>query len=249
MTLRAWTPPDGLNRSRPREVRLRRGGRALACVGVGLWLAALVAGVSLEVEARAQAERQRVFREHAVHANGEVTRLWRRRGESRQTWIAYRFSAGGRDYARQVRVPPATWQALGVGSSVPIRYLPSNPGVNFLAGTGPGRSPVLLPYLVAAALAVGGALVLLPLRIQRRLLAEGRAAQGRVTRHKRGQHGTSARFEFVALSGSRFEGETGPRFRLPPVGSLVCVLYDPDHPPRSALYPFSLVVPANRRGL
>ena len=78
------------------------------------------------------------------------------------------------------------------------------------------------------------------LRKQMQLLTEGRPAPGIVTRHRRTKDGTIIRYEFALLNGATAKGR-GQTRRPPPIGSRICVLYDPENPRRNAPYPLYLV--------
>jgi hypothetical protein len=236
-----WTPPDGLERSRPREVRLTAAGRGLVFAVVALWLAAVGAWIGLQLVIARGASESRLFRAEAVDAQAEVTRLWRAGDNKRKYRVAYRFEASGRIHERQARVSASTWRALEVGGPLAIRYVPSRPELSFARGDGPDVPPFFLPYVLAGVLGVGACLMPLPLIAQRRLLAEGRPARGQVTRHTRDQHGTKVHYEFRTLAGSRASGKAGPVRKPAAVGSAVCVLYEPDRPGSNMLYPTSLV--------
>jgi len=246
---RSWIPPDGLERARPREVRLTRAGRVLVAVSLGLWFGALGATAALQQVSSRQAEQQRSFDGSAVSAVAEVTRLWRTGGEGKSHRVAYRFEVDGRTYTGQARLRLLEWRRLSVGSLVPIRYSPVDANVSQLAGSDGDRLPDFVAYLVGAALALAAGLALQPLRCQRRLLSEGRAAPGHVTRHKRGHHGTEFTFEFTTFSGKPVTGKSSPRAKPPALGTPITVLYDPDEPKRSAPYPFALVTPREKRSL
>jgi uncharacterized protein DUF3592 len=249
MRERSWIPPDGLERARPREVRLTRSGQLLVAVSLALWFGALGATAALQQVSDRQAEQQRSFDASAASEDAEVTRLWRTGGEGKAHRVAYRFEVDGRAYTGQARLRSAEWRSLSVGSLVPIRYLPADPNLSQLAGSHGDHLPAFVAYLVGGALALAAGLVLLPLRCQRRLLSEGRAAPGHVTRHKKGHHGTEFTFEFTTLSGKRITGKTSPRAKPPVVGAPITVVYDPDEPKRSAPYPFELVTPREKRSL
>jgi hypothetical protein len=89
-----------------------------------------------------------------------------------------------------------------------------------------------------------GGLLPLTVRRQRHLLADGRPAPAVVTRYSRLQteHGAQniVYYEFALLGGGTCKGRASTNRRLP-VGSAICVLYDPDNPRRSAPYPMCLV--------
>jgi hypothetical protein len=244
---RRWTPPDGLDRSRPRPVRLTGAGKAVLRVAVALFVGALAAGIALEFVASREAEAQRLLQEQGVNTEGRITRLWRSRGEDKQPWVAYRFTAQGHVYERRAKAPLRIWRNLQVGSDLPVRYLPSNPVLNHPCDWQQKPMPAWIPYLVAAGLAVPGRLVMLGIRSQRRLLAEGRPAPALVTRHTQTQHGKTIHYEFPVLSGAIAKGRSGPTRKPPAPGATICVLYEPENPRRNAPYPLSLVKPAYLR--
>jgi hypothetical protein len=238
-----WTPPPGLERTRPREMRLTAGGQALLVLSALFVIGGAATFVGLSLVSARQAQTLRRWHEQAVDTTGQVTRLWRRGGKQREHRMAYRFSIDGRTYEDDARLSRPAWEALKVGDPVALRYLPSDPKENHPVGRGPRVMPPALPALSGLGLAVTGGLVLLPLLQQRRLLAEGRPAPGRVTRHHKTKKGIQYDFQFVMLSGGRREGKSGPVAKPPAVGEAITVLYDTDDPRRSAPYPLSLVVP------
>jgi hypothetical protein len=106
---------------------------------------------------------------------------------------------------------------------------------------------------VPLALASCSLLAVLHIRSQIRLLAEGRAAPGLVTKHSKAQHGSHGSdlgqkfyYDFPLLNGAIARGQAGPVKKPPAIGATVPVLYDPERPRRNAPYPLSLVTPANR---
>lgn len=246
---RTFVPPHELTGSLPRDVTLAAAGRALYAVAIALFVAALVAGIGLHREATRQAENQGTFAHESVSASAEVTRLWRGSGDSKQPWVAYRFEASGLAYDGQAKVRLPRWRTLQTGSTLDVRYLPADPSQNVVVGSEPGVLPAWLPFLVAAAAGAGGVLCLVGLNRQRRLLMEGRPAPALVTavvRHHTSHGGShrSMRYTFPLLSGAIATGTSEASRKPPPVGSVICVVYDPDRPRRSQPYPFALVRPA-----
>lgn len=244
---RSWTPPDGLDRCRPRPVGLTGGGKAVLALTVALFVGALGAGIVLEITGAREAEEQRLLREQGADTEGRVTRVWRSRNDSKQPWVAYRFTAQGRTYERQAKATLQVWRNLRAGSELPVRYLPSNPVLNHPRGWQQKAMPVWIPYLVAAALIAFGWLATQAIRSQRWLLAHGRPAPALVTRHTETQHGKTIYYEFPLLSGAIAKGQSGPSSKPPTPGSTICVFYDPDNPRKNAPYPLSLVKPASLR--
>jgi Protein of unknown function (DUF3592) len=243
---RTFVLPPPLTNSRPRDVRLTAAGRSLVVVAVLLFVAAIGAFIGLSQLAIRQADAGRALVERGVTATGEVTRLWSSGDDRRR--VNYRFIVEGRSYEGHVRVPDERRRSLQVGSALAVRYVPTDPGINDLGGIPRTGVPVILPYVVAVALVVAGGLCLFAIHRQRRLLSEGRAAPGLVTGHNRHRtsHGSthsSMTYDFPLLSGGVASG-TGRTSKAPPVvGSVICVVYDPESPDRNKLYPLSLVTP------
>ena len=163
--------------------------------------------------------------------------------------MRYRFVVDGRAYESTEHVSTARRRALHVGSTIDVRYLPGDPQQNDLGGTPRQSLPIWLPFLVGLATAAMGALCLFSIGKQRQLLTEGRAAPAIVRSHHRhhtGHGGThrSLTYEFPLLSGAVATGRSQTSSKPPAVGSVICVIYDPDRPTRSMVYPLSLVQPA-----
>ncbi|MBZ5497866.1 MAG: DUF3592 domain-containing protein [Acidobacteriia bacterium] len=240
-----WTPPNGLDHARPRAVVLTAGGKVVLVLAVLLLAGGITAGVALGIAASRGAQEARLLQREGQIADGVVTRVWRAGDEDRQPWISYRFDFRGRYYNRNVEVPLGIWKELRAGSPIRIRFAPSRPDLNHPARLGLERIPPAVPFLVACSLMISSPLLLLLIRRQRRLLAEGRPAPGIVTRHgemQRGSHGEKRgvkyHYEFSLLSGAIARGSAGPVKIPPAVGSRITVLYDPENPRRSVPYPF-----------
>jgi hypothetical protein len=241
---RNWKPPEELTRSCPRPVRLSGGGKGLLVAAVALFAGALAGSAILAGFGARQAEEQRLLGDHGAEASAVVTRVWRSRGEERQPWVAYQFTAGGHIYERQVKAPLQIWKTLQSGSFLPVRYLPSNPKLNHPLEWQDKPMPVWIPYLVGAVLAAFGCICAFSMLGQRRLVEDGRPAPAVVTKLTKTQHGKVTHYEFALLSGAVVKGKNGPSHHPPAVDSTICVLYDPFNPRRNAPYPLSLVRPA-----
>lgn len=233
---------ERLGRARPRYVSLTAGGKALVALSVALLAAAPAAGILIGTAAARQTTEQRLLDE-GRGAQGRVTRLWRTRGESPKNWVGYEVTVDGQTYRRQVTAPARAWRRLEVGSPLEVRYAPSAPWIQHPRHWSPKRpTPAWLAPLIAAVLVAVGALVTLPIRSQRRLLAEGRATSAIVTSHSKAEHGQkNVHYTFRLLSGANRTGKSGPTKAPPAIGAAVPVLYDPEDPEHNAMYPFSLV--------
>ena len=173
--------PGPLTQSGPRDVELTGAGRALVVVALLLFAAAIAGAVLLHGEAARQARDRRALVEEGIVVQGRVTRLWTN-GDNRRR-VGYAFDVGGRSFAGRARVSTERRRTLHVGSPLMVRYVPATPAVNDLGGPARGGLPAWTPVLAAGILAVAGALCLLPIGRQRRLLSEGRVALAMVTAH------------------------------------------------------------------
>ncbi len=237
-----WRPPGELERSRPRELRLRPAGFALIVLAALMAAGSLASGVLLYLKASADHEARRQVMDSGRDTVGKVVRRFARRsGDKRRYFIDYEYQAGDRVFAGRVEVGRRGWQELDAGVPVPVRYLPSAPARHVVVGRSGGLTPLWLPYLVAGGLALGAWRITRPLVSQRILLAEGRPAPAIVTRHEKTKHGVVAHFVFQLMSGAAAEGKTGPRRKPPELDSILCVLYLPDRKQRHGTYPLSLV--------
>jgi Protein of unknown function (DUF3592) len=235
-----WTPPDSLGYSSLRPVRLTGQGKALIGISAALVIGAIVLGVFLGGVTRRQAEEQRLLRDQGIAADATVTRAWIGDDKERQPWVAYRFDYGGNIYTRRVQTPTKIWQGLRAGSTIPVRFVPSQPSISHPIAWSTRALPFWLAWLLAGAGAAIALLVLIPLRRQSRLLAEGRPAPGRVTAIKHGDKVLVIKYEFRLLNGVVAKGRANAS-KAPAEGAILCVLYDPENPRCNALYPLSLV--------
>jgi len=251
-----WVPPDGLDRCRPREVRLTSEGKGLIVLACLLLAGGLAGGIALGLLASRQAGEARLLREESVVTDGTVTRLWRRGENNRERWMSYRYMVDGQAYGRSIKVSSTAWARLETGARIPVHYVPSRPDLNYPLRSLRSPLPLWVPFAVALGLAAASLLLVLLVRGQARLLAEGRAAPGRVTKLSkphRSSHGSDLGqkvfYEFRLLSGGVAHGRAGPMKNPPLAGSTITVVYHSEAPRRNAPYPLSLVAPVNRRPL
>jgi hypothetical protein len=235
-----WTPPDGLGYSSLRPVRLTGAGIAMLVLAGAMLLGAVAAGIGLGTTFRRQVKDLRLLQEQGVNTDAQITRVWRSSGKDQQHLVSYRFTVQEREYVARKGVPPRIWQTLRAGSTLSVRFLPSNPKVNHPTEWDDTPMPNWVPYLVSGELAVIAVVLAIILLKQVRLLTEGRPAPGIVTGHRRTRNGTVIRYEFQLMNGATVKGRSQSR-RPPAIGSPVCVLYDPENPRRNAPYPLCLV--------
>jgi hypothetical protein len=242
---RCWIPPDGLDHSAPRLTRLTPQGKVLVAFSVLLVLIGLATGLGLGVAlSREHAESLLLSRE-GMETVATVLRVSRLRNESNQRLVYYRFEADGRMYEGQGKVPARL--QLGSGSTLSVIYARGNPALNYASALGRNSVPAWLPFPASLLISACGLLILLPLRLQRRMLSEGRAAEAIVARHGKVQKGSHGRelgtqyfYEFRLLSGAVASGKAVARI-APAIGSRMTILYDREKPARNAPYPLQFV--------
>ena len=240
-----WTPPEGLNRSRPRAAVLTASGIMLYVLAALMLVGGLTGAVLFARESRRQQAVARRMVAEARETDGSVIRLWRSGEHSDEYRVAYRFAVDDRDRTGHATIRSGHWRSLSVGSSIAVRYLPSNPSHNYPSADPPSPRPAWLPFAIGAAGVMAGLLLPLQVRRQRRLLEDGRPAPAVVTRMRRWhtQHGTQnmVYYQFALPDGGICKGRSNVHGRPMPADSVICILYDPDNPRRSALYPLCSV--------
>ena len=181
-------------------------------------LGAVAAGIGLGTTARRQAKDQRLLQEQGVNTDARITRVWRSGDKNQQHLVSYRFTVQEREYVARKGVPPRIWQDLRAGSSLPVRFLPSNPKVNHPTGWDDTPMRPWVAYLVSGELVAIALVLTILLRKQMRLLTEGRPAPGIVTGQRRTKDGTVIRYDFTLLNGATAKGR-GQSRRPPAIGS------------------------------
>lgn len=235
-----------LTSSRPRDVELTPSGLALLGAGIALIVGGIVLGVFLYRLSVTEHQRSQFLNANGATTVANVTRLWRGGDDSQTRRAGYVFQVGGEVYTSQSKIRSPQWKTLTPGSSLMIRYLPSDPNQNVVIGSEPNVLPFWAPVFIGSAMAVLGVFCLTLLQMQRNLLTNGRLATGVVTDivKRRTSHGGTHRsmnYEFRLLSGALASGKSNTSSKGPPVGSTINVIYDPDRPKRSMGYPLALV--------
>jgi hypothetical protein len=238
--------PPHLPMSCPRPVELTAAGRAVIGAAMLCFLGAATLGPLLYHHARREAVAWRAFLDRSRVVAGEVVRV--RSGDDEGGRIEYRFLLGTAWRDGRGNLSPERRRGLRPGAPIEVRYLPDDPNVHRLNGARYSGLPVPVSFVVSVGLALAGAACLILVARQRWLLSEGRVAPGIVTSRKshKSSHETKServQYEFALLNGSTATGKATFHKSPPAVGSVVCVLYDPERPGRSAVYPFSFVRP------
>jgi len=244
---RTFVAPSPLSYSRPRAVQLKPAGRALVGIAVLLFALSIAATFALFAQAQRQSRDRQALLDSGVTTTGVVARLWTSGDNKRR--VQYQFVVDGRLYQGDARISSARRNTLEVGRPIAVRYVPADPDVNDLGGTPRSSMPIWMPFLVGTTIVAAGLVCLLAVNYQRQLLSDGRPAPAIVTGIKRRHtsHGGTHRsmsYQFPMLSGIIASGRASASRKPAAVGSVICIIYDPDRPSRSMVYPFGLVRPA-----
>jgi len=245
--LHKFSPPAGLPRSAPRDVRLTGGGRVLMGLAWLLAAAAIVAGGLLYREASSQAAKLTAIDQRGVVTSAVIDRAWRKTGDGKPAFASFHFNANGTRISGETRMQVDAWRELRAGSIVRVRYLPEDPSRSILDGARLKRMPIGIPFVVSGLMSSFALLCVFAISRQRSLLTDGRLAPAVVTGLKKhsSSHGSSHQemtYEFPLLGGGVAIGKATAS-KTSTVGTTIVVVYDPDRPGRNHPYPFSLVTP------
>jgi hypothetical protein len=240
-----WRAPAELQRCTPRPVRLSFAGRAAFAGMLALLAGAVALAVILDLgRERSLALKARLNRE-GVAAQGRVVSTGMTREEHKRAYIVYSYSAGGMTYQKRVTLHDRDARKFPIGSSVPVRFLPEEPGKSWALGYEPDGIPLLVVILLPPYLAIWAPLLGWMLDSQRRLLSEGRVAEARVAASRKtyaGHHaGYKVEYEFQILSGANRRVTISASKKPPQPGASATILYDRENPRRIAVYPLPLV--------
>jgi hypothetical protein len=161
----------------------------------------------------------------------------------------YNYTVDSLSYKKCANTASEHWQQLEVGSSLTVRYLPSDPAMAYPDSDPPNSQNNWSMVLPTACMALGFMSLFAILYFsfvwpQFRLLARGKPARGVVTRCKEGSQrrmsGYFLYYDFPLPDGGQCQGKD---FSSQPAaeGTIVTVLYDPNKPRRNDLYPMDTV--------
>lgn len=244
----AWKVPPELEQPLPRPVRLSGNGitscvLALACIVFGLVMSVRVVTAGLRRQASNEALARDVTTE-GREAEATVTSLHTGLGHV----VFYKFTVDNQSYGRGAFITPKHWQSLQIGSSLAIRYLPSDPTKSYPDADPPNSqnqwsTVVPMVGMILFFMLSFAAIQLSFVLPQHRLLARGRPARGVVTRCRVSQSrrgGYVVYYDFPLDDGSQQQGRGRSRSQLPE-GSTLPVLYDSNRPRRNTPYPLEAV--------
>jgi hypothetical protein len=240
-----WRPPSELERSTPRPIRLTGAGRAVTAAMILMIAGSVALGVWLSALRHREQARAAALAAEGVTVEAQIVRTGIDSAEDRRPFVVYEYTAGGRTYQGRTTLQRSDSGRFPEGAAATVRYLPAEPGRSWLAGHGPEGPPAWVPFVAPTGMIIGAVAIAFSLRRQRRLLAEGRPAQGRVISSRRvyTQHSSGYRVvcELRTRYGATLKVKLRSSRRPPAQGSVVTMLYDPDVPKRAAIYPLPLV--------
>lgn len=221
--------PSELTGQLPRRTRLAKNG----IVSVILLTILLVVAGALSfrpgMNAMQEMQTRAALRDLGSDAVGKV-------GRTRGYYLDYSFTVDGRSFTGHALMPDRIRDSSQDYDPLLIRYLPSNPAINRPAGWEESDPAVWLSLLLPILLLLISAVMLVWMRIDRRLAAEGTPAVAVVTKctvHGRGTN--TFNYEFRTEDGRVIE-ENSQSYSLQEIGARICVLYLPQNPRRNLPY-------------
>ena len=224
-------------RALPRETRISGRGMFNVILGGVFMIAAIYLGYWMRNDGERRASQTTVLHTQGQQATGEIGRLWST-DRGRVHMVGYTFTANGIRLRGEASVPRERWAAIQKAGFLPIRFLPSNPAVNHPAAWDEAGVPDWFPFVFPLVWAGCSAILLIGLRRQGQIAAEGVPTAGVITRCFRIKGGWAARYQFRTDDGSIAKGRNRVSSRLEP-GAAICVLYLPQNPRRCSIYPLS----------
>lgn len=236
-----WRPPAELSGPLPRPVRLNGRGTILVVAMLINAAVGIFSGIAIGIQSNREAREQQLLKQEGVSANAVITRLWQTSGKNPHLKVSYQFEYQGSTFSGIAEPPRAAWRELSTGSTIPIRFAPSSPGINEpTIWRNPATSLWLGVFVTGFLLAVTWFLWR-PIRDQKRLLQEGRAAPAIITGYRAARKCRFAEYRFPLPGGGVIQAKPAPIRTYPEIGSTICIIYDRDDPQRSAPYPLQFL--------
>ena len=238
--------PAELLRSVPRDCRLTAGGKVLLGLAVAMILGAVAFGVGVYISTTRATALKKEMASQGQIAQAVVIKTYRTGDEnSRRDVFLYQFVVGEQIHNGRTDINAHGSPRYPVGSSVPVRYLPTRPDVNWIEGHSPRSMPLFVIPLFAAGMLAGAYAIFFSVRRQKALVGEGRAALAKVKKVQRvlrGEHKKKrAYIEFTLLNGSRQESHVDFGGKAIEPDSTIVIVYDAENPRRVLRYPSPLV--------
>jgi hypothetical protein len=232
----SWQPPPELLGSLPRQFKWKSSG----IISIVLAVAIFVAGLLFFAGTWYAAHQDHLLNQEGQVGDAIVTRTWTEPAKQGFTYmVAYRFSIEGKSLNGEAELSQESWEGLRGGSHTPVRYVPGQPENNRLSLADQTTFSYFFPFMVFAFSTLMLVRVVYPLRKERRLLRHGQVAPALVISTPsriRPRFGYVTTYEFQLPDGAVRTGST-QQDRLDQRGDWITILYDPNHPRRSDIYP------------
>lgn len=237
-----WTPPPELSGSEPRPVRFTGRGASILVLSLIFVSGGTATLVGLTLKWQHEQDLANRMTAEGREAEGSVTRRWYTRGgKFSYYYLTYEFIAGGSKYKGDSRVSYGYWKSMKVGSSLPIRYLPSDPHHNYADKQPPLITSLWLAILIGGIFLVPGSLMFFRVRRQWRLMKHGQPAPAVVTDNRsvrgRFREVNVLNYEFPLAPGGTAKNRWSTVELYAAKGSVITIVYDPKKPRRSSPYP------------
>jgi hypothetical protein len=231
-----WTVPPEVSGPVPRKTRMA-GPAIFMAVMAGI----LVAGsIPILLALRGSNEEAKAFNEvlraHGRETTGQIIRVWSTGGKSPTRSVSYSFTADGSPVQGYSSVPSELFGGLQKVRSLPVQYLPSDPKTNHPAAWQEPVDAAWVAFPLPSLTMAVGLLLALYLRRFAAVMARGLPVPAVVTRCVSVKGGGLVGFQYRTRDGASFNGSSQfPRRKE--VGAVLCVLYLPENPGRSQVYP------------
>jgi hypothetical protein len=242
--------PAELARSTPRAVTLTGPGIAAVLAMAALFAGGILGGVLIQGSIVRDTERLRLLKSEGLTTEARIVSVERKegdesKGEDSKTIVRYRYTVNGIEYNGRTSLKKRDRTRFLVGTTVPVRYLRSQPEAGWLDGYGPGAPPLWLVPAVPAGCLLAIVPIAILLRRQVRLVTEGRSTLARVIKRQKVAHGEHSdwriQYEWTLLNGATHTGRSNNHKNPPAEGALIPVLYERENPGRNAPYPLPFV--------
>lgn len=210
----------------PRRTCLAKSGIQLAIVLAIVFVMALAQAISAGLHASHLLQTKAALRQNSSEAIGRIDKQLK-------SEYYYSFLVDGRSFSGRASIQLQNYKA---SDTLPILYLPSDPFTNHPAGWEEPTVLAWFPFMYQMIFVPTLLVILVSMRNDRRLAAEGRPAAAMITDcsyHQKG--GFSVKYEFRTESGEVIKGNS-PSSDEQKIGASVCVLYLPRNPRRNQVY-------------
>lgn len=236
-----WRAPSELQRSRPRAVRMKWDGYFLLFVIVMMFGGGTFLAVKMYLDADRQAKNAAEMEREGVVTEGRVLEVGKRQGKNDSHKVTYAFEANGRTLQGSTSLTRNGAAGLVAGSPIEVTYARSDPSKNWVAHRSRNLTPMWISPFVFCMMWIPAIIMTVLMRRSRRLLENGVPASGVIVKNRWVSNGHGghrrASYQYRSPDGELRKGGFDRAKRSWVPGTQVTVLYDPENPKVSTLYP------------